>query len=190
MLTGERLFTGESTAEILERVVAGEIPQARSINPLVPEPVEAILSRALERASARRFPSAAAMGEACEHFLYDKGYGPTNLTLKQYLHRLFPESAPKELETEEPTYFPVIQASLIPIGDGFTPGPAPARTRPLPEAELTPIAASALTPIPLTAPLSTLPSDTLAPDPGARRASATRAPTTTRPGAKKTRRAK
>ncbi len=25
------------------------------------------------------------MGEACEHFLYDKGYGPTNLTLKHYL---------------------------------------------------------------------------------------------------------
>jgi hypothetical protein len=30
------------------------------------------------------------MGEACEHYLYDKGYGPTNLTLKQYLNDLFP----------------------------------------------------------------------------------------------------
>ena len=36
MLTGERLFTGDSTAEILERVVAGEIPKARSINPADP----------------------------------------------------------------------------------------------------------------------------------------------------------
>jgi len=112
MLTGERLFTGESTSEILERVVAGEIPKARSINPLVPEPVEAILSRALERASARRFPSAAAMGEACEHFLYDKGYGPTNLTLKHYLGSVFgagsvsDEAEPRD---REPT--------LIPLGD-------------------------------------------------------------------------
>ena len=112
MLTGERLFTGESTAEILERVVAGEIPKARSINPLVPEPVEAILSRALERASARRFPSAAAMGEACEHFLYDKGYGPTNLTLKHYLGSVFGESRVSdeaEPRDREPT--------LIPLGD-------------------------------------------------------------------------
>ena len=33
------------------------------------------------------------MGEACEHFLYDKGYGPTNLTLKQHLYTLFPSPA-------------------------------------------------------------------------------------------------
>jgi serine/threonine-protein kinase len=50
ILTGERLFTGESTAEILERVVSGDIPKAKSINPAVPDAVEAILSRALERA--------------------------------------------------------------------------------------------------------------------------------------------
>src|SRR3989304_8425919 len=33
MFTGERLFTGETTAEILERVVAGALPKASSINP-------------------------------------------------------------------------------------------------------------------------------------------------------------
>ena len=42
-----------------------------------------ILSQALERDPAQRFASAGEMGESCEHFLYDKGYGPTNLTLKQ-----------------------------------------------------------------------------------------------------------
>ena len=48
----------------------------------VPEAVDEILARALKREPAERFDNAAAMGEACEHFLYDKGYGPTNLTLK------------------------------------------------------------------------------------------------------------
>ena len=89
ILTGDRLFTGDTTAEVLERVVAGDIPKAASINPAVPEAVEAILARALERQAGRRFVSAAAMGEACEHFLYDKGYGPTNLTLKHYLASIF-----------------------------------------------------------------------------------------------------
>jgi serine/threonine protein kinase len=118
MLTGERLFTGESTAEILERVVAGEIPKARASNPLVPDAVEAILARALERPSARRFPSAAAMGEACEHFLYDKGYGPTNLTLKHYLGSIFGDNVMSD-EAEPREHEP----TLVPLGDEMRPEP-------------------------------------------------------------------
>ncbi len=129
MLTGERLFTGESTAEILERVVSGDIPKAKSINPAVPEAVEAILSRALERASARRFSTAAAMGEACEHFLYDKGYGPTNLTLKHYLGSIFGEgfvSDEAEPLQHEPTLVPLHDDMRgEPFDDGITTRAAP-----------------------------------------------------------------
>ena len=125
LLTGDRLFTGETTAEILERVVAGDIPKTRSMNPLVPEAVEAIVLRALERASARRFPTAAAMGEACEHYLYDKGYGPTNLTLKHYLASVFGESSVDEQaepREHEPTLVP-LQDEMRggePFDDGIT----------------------------------------------------------------------
>jgi len=128
ILTGERLFTGESTAEILERVVSGDIPKAKSINPGVPDAVEAILSRALERASARRFPTAAEMGQACEHFLYDKGYGPTNLTLKHYLGSIFGESFLSD-ETEprdrEPTLVPIHDEMREPFDEGITTRAAP-----------------------------------------------------------------
>ncbi len=111
ILTGERLFTGDNTADVLEKVVSGRIPKAASINPAVPEAVDAILSRALERQASRRFISAAAMGEACEHFLYDKGYGPTNLTLKHYLASIFGrgmenESA-QDARAHEPTLIPL-----------------------------------------------------------------------------------
>jgi serine/threonine protein kinase len=110
-LTGERLFAADTTTEILERVVAADIPTAASLNPTVPEAVEAILARALERSPARRFPSAAAMGEACEHFLYDKGYGPTNLTLKHYLASIFgrglQNEAAEEAHSREPTLIPL-----------------------------------------------------------------------------------
>ena len=50
------------------------------------------------RRRQQRYQTAAEMGEACEHFLYDKGYGPTNLTLKRYLQTLFPEA---DLELDE-----------------------------------------------------------------------------------------
>jgi len=114
VLTGERLFAGDRSAEVLERVVVGEIPSARETNPAVPEEVEAILARALVREPERRFPSAAAMGEACEHFLYDKGYGPTNLTLKHYLGSLFGRAAG---QAEGGPGAPRHEPTLIPVGD-------------------------------------------------------------------------
>jgi serine/threonine protein kinase len=90
MLTRERLFAGKSTAAILEQVIAGRPPSPRSLNPNIPDGIMAILRKALQRDPARRFASAGEMGEACEHALYDKGYGPTNLSLKQYVLDLFP----------------------------------------------------------------------------------------------------
>jgi serine/threonine-protein kinase len=122
MLTGERLFPGDTSSEVLERVVVGDIPLAGETNPVVPEVVETILQRALRRQPAERFPSAAAMGEACEHFLYDKGYGPTNLTLKHYLGSLFGRDnslggpgAPRH----EPTLIPIRdEEGTVPLQTG------------------------------------------------------------------------
>jgi eukaryotic-like serine/threonine-protein kinase len=92
-LTLRRLFDGKSTVHVLEQVVAGHHPSPRNFNPDIPDGVMHILRAALQRDSSRRFASAGEMGEACEHYLYDKGYGPTNLTLKQHLHALFPSAA-------------------------------------------------------------------------------------------------
>jgi serine/threonine protein kinase len=118
MLTGERLFVGDTTAQVLEQVVAGHMPSPRKLNPDIPDAIMEILRTALQRDPQRRFESAARMGEACEHFLYDKGYGPTNLTLKQYLAALFPEDETKPAELGELSAFPVIEPTLIPIGNG------------------------------------------------------------------------
>ena len=54
------------------------------------------------------------MGAACEHFLYDKGYGPTNLTLKEYLHGLFPEARPTAVPAVQE--FPLIEHTLMRCG--------------------------------------------------------------------------
>ena len=113
MLTGDRLFQGDTTTEVLEHVVTADIPPASTYNPTVPPGVQAILGRALERNPARRFPTAGAMGEACEHFLYDKGYGPTNLSLKHYLASLFGRSLESEAQEGAQEGDPV----LIPLDD-------------------------------------------------------------------------
>jgi serine/threonine-protein kinase len=160
LLTRERLFQGHTTAEVLEQVIAGHPPSPRTVNPDIPDGVMTILRRALQRDPARRYASAGEMGGACEHYLYDKGYGPTNLTLKQYLLGLFPESA--QAFAEPLAYFPVVEHTLIPIGGD---APAPQRGG----GETAPVARR-LPPPAATSPLNesgaALPDETLAPDPG------------------------
>jgi serine/threonine-protein kinase len=122
MLTGERLFGGRNTAEVLENVIAGTMLSPRRHNPDLPDGVLAILRRALQREPERRYASAGEMGEACEHFLYDKGYGATNLTLKQYLSVLFPAAETRHtdaaLQALDPTLVPMAEeAETPPPGD-------------------------------------------------------------------------
>ncbi|HUG54491.1 MAG TPA: serine/threonine-protein kinase [Vicinamibacteria bacterium] len=116
MLTLQRLFQGRTTAEVLEQVIAGHHPSPRSVNPAIPDGVMGIVRTALQRDPIRRYASAGEMGQACEHFLYDKGYGPTNLTLKQYVYALFPETKVARAELSQD--FPFIEHTLIPITDG------------------------------------------------------------------------
>jgi serine/threonine protein kinase len=89
MLTLKRLFGGSQAGDVLQRILSEERISPRAGNPLIPEAVEAVVQKALAYDPLDRYHSAAEMGEACEHLLYDKGYGPTNLTLKQYLVELF-----------------------------------------------------------------------------------------------------
>ncbi len=123
MLAGERLFQGESASQVLEQVVAGTLPSPKARNPDLPDAIVEILCKALERDPRARFDSAAEMGAACEHFLYDKGYGPTNLALKQYLGGLFPDAASPLPDPGEA--FPALEPNLIPIADAATLPPDP-----------------------------------------------------------------
>ena len=117
MLTLQRLFQGETTAEVLEKVITGHNPSPRSHNPAIPDGVLTIVRTALQREPSRRYASAGEMGAACEHYLYDKGYGPTNLSLKDYVTALFPEAPP--LDSGETDTFPAVDATLLPISDPF-----------------------------------------------------------------------
>jgi len=115
LLTGQRLFAGNTPTDVLAAVLRTEVPDPRQVNAQAPEEAVAILYRALQRQPERRFVSAAEMGAACEHFLYDKGYGPTNLTLKQHLGDLFPEPEALVETSDEP--FPELDVELLPIDD-------------------------------------------------------------------------
>jgi hypothetical protein len=58
VLTGERLFHGESEAQTVMRVAQAELPDVREARPDLPESVQAVLAKALARAPEDRFQSA------------------------------------------------------------------------------------------------------------------------------------
>lgn len=94
LLTGETLFSGgEDAKAIMKQVCEKEISSPRELNPEIPESLEKILLKALERDLKKRYSDAGKMGYDLEYFMYHKGYGPTIQTLEKHLRLLFPKLA-------------------------------------------------------------------------------------------------
>ncbi len=91
LLTGQSLFGSDKTAVILENVVYKDFTKPRTVNPDIPEEVERILLKALERDVNKRHQDAGRMGYELEYYMYHNRFGPTNVTLEKYMNRLFPE---------------------------------------------------------------------------------------------------
>ena len=66
MLCGRRLFNAPGDAAMMLQIVQGEIPPPRTINPNVPEPLEAVVLRALTRDKNKRFATGREMAKAIE----------------------------------------------------------------------------------------------------------------------------
>ena len=67
-LTGRCPFAGNTLLEILNAIATGPLPRLRAANPAMPEGLEAVLARAMERNPSDRWPSARAFGEALRPF--------------------------------------------------------------------------------------------------------------------------
>jgi serine/threonine-protein kinase len=62
-LTSRRLFLAENEAVTLNRLIFEPIPRLREVNPAMPDAIERVLARALERDPAKRYASAADMAD-------------------------------------------------------------------------------------------------------------------------------
>jgi TonB family protein len=100
LLTGERLFPGDSEISILEAVRDGRTRRASSLAPAVPQEVDEIVDRALARDPNDRFPNASEMQGRIEAVLYGLKPTPSHTDLAAYMHRLL--SATAEPEPAEP----------------------------------------------------------------------------------------
>ncbi|MCX5814522.1 MAG: serine/threonine-protein kinase [Proteobacteria bacterium] len=92
LLTDQRLFGGAGSSEkVMKDVVSKEIPLPGALNPDIPESLEKIILKALERDVEKRYQDAGELGRDLEYFIYHKGYGPTIQTIATYLNKIFPD---------------------------------------------------------------------------------------------------
>ncbi len=96
-LTGFKLFTGDSEVAILKSITEGKIYAPSYFKADIPEAVEAILMRALDKDRDKRYQSAWEMQYDLDQFLSQYEFTPSNIHLSNFLKQLFND----ELEEEK-----------------------------------------------------------------------------------------
>ncbi len=96
-ITGFKLFTGESEVAILKSITEGKIYAPSYFKADIPEAVERILMKALDKDREARYQTAWEMQYDVDQFLSQYEFTPSNIHLSNFLKQLFSD----ELEEEK-----------------------------------------------------------------------------------------
>ncbi len=88
MLTGRRLFPGDSEISVLESVRECRIEAPINLNPDIPQAINDIVLRAIEKDPDERYQSAGEMQRDLEKFLYSLAPAPGEVELVEYVKNL------------------------------------------------------------------------------------------------------
>ena len=135
-ITGFKLFTGESEVGILKSITEGKIYAPSYFKADIPEAVEKILMKALEKDREKRYQGAWDMQYDIDQFLSQYEFTPSSIHLSNFLKQLFSD----ELEEEKkrlmsrqggtPVEAQEILEDLEPIEDAEEPIPLHPRDEP------------------------------------------------------------
>jgi len=89
LVTGQRLYAGKGRDEKIEMVRNAVVPSPRSLNPEIPERLEEIILRTLNREPERRYQQARDFQEDLLSFLYDMGMRVSRLEIAEHLKTTF-----------------------------------------------------------------------------------------------------
>jgi serine/threonine protein kinase len=101
LLTGERLFVGESDFSTLEKVRNVEIMPPSTYNRRIPEELEQIVLKALAKDVDDRYQTAMDLHDDLQSFMYTSGNFFSRKDLSAYMRKAFGEEIAKESAREE-----------------------------------------------------------------------------------------
>ncbi len=96
LVTGVKLFRGDTDLEVLKKVQNVEIPPPSQVKPNLPKPVEDIILKALDKDPVRRFQTAAEMGHALENFMRSPACPPCGKSLSAFVQELYRDDLLKD----------------------------------------------------------------------------------------------
>ncbi len=94
LLLGRNIFKGENAEASRANIMGMPIPDFRQLDNRVDDRLNEILHRSLVHDLDERYPNAEKFLYDLEHYIYHKGYGPTNETLGRYIRELFGQNTP------------------------------------------------------------------------------------------------
>ncbi len=143
LLTGERLFSGDSDYKAVERVRNVDVASPSSINRLIPSGLERIVMKALAKHPRDRYQSANDMRRALLAFLAENGEPAGRSELSEYLRRVFaddiagvarPDATPIPRPSLAPAALPVVSKATTKAIDARQAPRADSRTDSRPDA--------------------------------------------------------
>ncbi len=103
LLLGRNIFKGETAEESRDKIMKMPIPDFRELDSRIDERLNEILHKALVHDVNQRYADADKLLYDLEHYIYHKGYGPTNETLGRYIRALFGQDVPTRGEKKGQT---------------------------------------------------------------------------------------
>lgn len=131
MLTGRRLFAGESEMSVLDAVREGRIQSPRDLDPRLPLEVNAVTLRALGKEPADRYQTAGDLQRELESILASLKPPPTTHELAGYVRRLYGIEPRAEAATPATPAIAATAAIPAAVPPATPPSAAPAPSRPV-----------------------------------------------------------
>jgi tetratricopeptide (TPR) repeat protein len=132
LLTGRRLFKGDSDLSTLEQVRTAHVEPPRQFDADIPEALEAVMLKALAREADQRYQTASELQAALERIMADRGQGFSSLHLSQYLAVIFAEEMRLDAERFQAAHQETVRlgATVTKLSPGAS-GPRHETPRPL-----------------------------------------------------------
>ncbi|MEW6682190.1 MAG: protein kinase [Nitrospirota bacterium] len=114
LLTGRRLFKGDSDLSTLEQVRTAHVDPPKQIDADIPDALEAAVMTALAREPDQRYQTAADFQAALETIIAQRGRGSSTLHLSQYMASLFADDQRMDNERLQSVHQETVRVSASP----------------------------------------------------------------------------
>src|SRR5437762_4952795 len=89
LVMGKRLYRGASEFDVLKRIVEGDVPSPRALDPAFPVELDRIIVKGLQKDPEKRFQTAREMGQALEAFAHAAHLQLSTMALAAYMEDVF-----------------------------------------------------------------------------------------------------